>query len=231
MSDFIRLPRSALEAIPTVVHRGIFVYLLERADRNGNVFISIRSFANEIGISYQTLRTAINKLSANAIINAKSTQESTQRITRLTICNYADYTMLNDGRQRKQQRKVNATANATEAPTKSIRFVPPTDEEVATYVAEKGYHFNPAEFVPFYQTRGWKMKGGEPMKDWKAGCRYWEVNWKRKYGNKHYYEITSDSGKDNRNSRNSYYSEDFRQHIEQRLSTPDAPEPDLSGYY
>ena len=33
------------------------------------------------------------------------------------------------------------------------------------------------------------MKGGESMKDWKAGCRYWETNWKQKHGERFYYEI------------------------------------------
>lgn len=227
MTGYIQIPPSVFEVVRTALLRGVLVSLIAKADENGNVFISIRSFANEIGISYQTLRTAINKLSANAIINAKSTQESTQRITRLTICNYADYIRLSEVRQRKQQRKVNATANATETSTKPIRFIPPTDEEVTAYVKEKGYHFNPASFVPHYQSKGWKV-GDQPMKDWRAACRTWEVGWKAKYGDKYYYEIAPSTGKNNRDT---YYSEDFRQHIAQRLSTPDAPEPDISGYY
>lgn len=227
MTGYIQIPPSVFDVVRTALLRGVLMSLIAKADENGDVSISIRSFANEIGISYQTLRTAINKLSANAIINAKLTQESTQRITRLTICNYVDYIKLSEVRQRKQQRKVNATANATETSIKPIRFIPPTDEEVAAYVKEKGYHFNPASFVPHYQSKGWKV-GDQAMKDWRAACRTWEVGWKAKYGDKYYYEITPSTGKNNRDT---YYSEDFRQHIAQRLSTPDAPEPDISGYY
>ena len=92
-----------------------------------------------------------------------------------------------DKPKRQPRKQPNQQPNTNQI--KSTIFTPPTDEEVAAYVAEKGYHFNPEEFVPFYQMRGWKMKGGEPMKDWKAGCRYWETNWKQKHGERFYYEI------------------------------------------
>ena len=71
---------------------------------------------------------------------------------------------------------------------KVIKFTPPTDEEVAQYVAEKGYHFNPAQFVPFYQSKNWKI-GKEAMKDWRAACLTWEIRWKEKHGVQFYYEV------------------------------------------
>ena len=88
MSDYIRLPRSALEKTLSVLYRGIFVSLLERADERGQLTISVRGFADEIGISYQTLRTAIEKLTANAVVNAEATQVATQRLTQITICDF-----------------------------------------------------------------------------------------------------------------------------------------------
>lgn len=180
MNDYIRLPRSALGQIPSALHRGIFVSMLEKADEQGRLTISVRSFADEIDVSYQILRTAISKLSANAIINAISTQ----RLTQITICNFDSY----NESARKQQRKANATPNAIITQSKQPKFTPPTDEEVAAYVAEKGYHFNPAQFVPHYQSKGWKV-GSQPMKDWRAACRTWENSWKEKHGERFYYEI------------------------------------------
>lgn len=180
MTDYIRLPCSALEQIHSALHRGIFLSLLERADDNGQLTISVRGFAEEMGVSYQIMRTAIAKLSDNAIINAISTQ----RLTQITICNYDGYTTP----IRKQQRKINATTNAITNQSTTHRFTPPTDAEVAAYVTEKGYHFNPAQFVPHYQSKGWKV-GKEPMKDWRAACRTWENSWKEKHGERFYYEI------------------------------------------
>lgn len=179
MSGDITLPRSVLEQIPSVLHRGIFVSLLERADEQGRLTISVRGFADEIDVSYQTLRTAISKLSTNAIINAIPTQ----RLTQITICDFNRYAIP----ARKQQRKANANSNAITNQSKSTKFIPPTDEEVAAYVAEKGYHFNPGQFVPHYQSKGWKV-GNQPMKDWRAACRTWENSWKEKHGERFYYE-------------------------------------------
>ena len=76
----------------------------------------------------------------------------------------------------------------TKQKKRTTKFTPPTDSEVAAFIAEKGYHFNPAIFVPWYQSKGW-MVGRSPMKDWRASCRTWEIKWKKKYGEKYYYEV------------------------------------------
>lgn len=188
MSDYIQLPRSALEQVHSALHLGIFLRLLEKVDDNGHLTISVRGFADEIGISYQTLRTAIEKLTANAVVNAEATQVATQRLTQITICDFENYVASSRKQQRSSQRKVNAVANAAEKPIKPSRFTPPTDEEIRAYVLEKGYHFNPEQFVPHYQSKGWKV-GKEPMKDWKAACRTWEASWKEKHGEQFYYEL------------------------------------------
>ena len=52
-------------------------------------------------------------------------------------------------------------------------FKPPTEEEVASYIREMGYHFDATSFVSFYQSKGW-MVGKSKMKDWKAACKTWE---------------------------------------------------------
>ena len=56
---------------------------------------------------------------------------------------------------------------------KERRFTPPTVEEVADYIREKGYHFDAEQFVSFYASKGWKV-GTSPMKDWRAACVTWE---------------------------------------------------------
>ena len=61
--------------------------------------------------------------------------------------------------------------------TRATRFTPPTVDDVAAYVSEKGYHVNAERFVSFYQQKGW-MVGKNRMKDWKAAVRNWETRWK-----------------------------------------------------
>ena len=65
--------------------------------------------------------------------------------------------------------------------TRAARFTPPTVEDVAAYVSEKGYHVNSERFVSFYQQKGW-MVGKNRMKDWKAAVRNWETRWKDDHG-------------------------------------------------
>ena len=55
------------------------------------------------------------------------------------------------------------------------RFAPPTREEVAAYIAEKGYHVDPDRWMAYYESNGWKV-GRNPMKDWRAAVRTWASN-------------------------------------------------------
>lgn len=65
--------------------------------------------------------------------------------------------------------------------TRAARFTPPTVDDVAAYVSEKGYHVNAERFVSFYQQKGW-MVGKNRMNDWKATVRNWETRWKDDHG-------------------------------------------------
>ena len=58
----------------------------------------------------------------------------------------------------------------------SSRFQKPTVEEVAAFLAEKGYHFQADAFVDYYESNGW-MVGKNHMKNWKAACHTWEGKW------------------------------------------------------
>lgn len=51
-----------------------------------------------------------------------------------------------------------------------LPFCPPTVEEVAAYVQQRGSRVDPQRFVDFYAAKGW-MIGKTPMRDWKAACR------------------------------------------------------------
>jgi len=53
------------------------------------------------------------------------------------------------------------------------RFVPPTLEEVQTYISENNYIIDAQKFIDYYQSNGW-IVGKTKMKDWKATVRGWE---------------------------------------------------------
>ena len=185
MTDYIRLPRSALidELWRNKDFGCLLWFLLARADNHGVATFTAADIELRLGISRQRLRTMLGKMRKSGFatrIQPTSNQQATKIIFDFQCVGIVEQPTSNQQATNKQPTKTRKS---------TAKFIPPTDEEVAAYVTEKGYHFNPAEFVPFYQMRGWKMKGGEPMKDWKAGCRYWETNWKQKHGERFYYEI------------------------------------------
>ncbi len=55
------------------------------------------------------------------------------------------------------------------------RFTPPTVDEVAAYVATRSTKIDPQRFIDHYTANGWRV-GKNPMRDWKASVRTWELN-------------------------------------------------------
>lgn len=192
--DFLQLPRSALsdELWRNPYAARLYFYLLRKSDDNGEWKVSLRQIYADLGFSKRQYHMGLEVLKGASIAASKGSAKAAS----ITICDIAN----------KRTSKIPKTCSIA-TPKTCSKFIPPTDEEVAAYVTEKGYHFNPAEFVPFYQMRGWKMKGGEPMKDWKAGCRYWETNWKQKHGERFYYEIQPTAGRNTLAAQADRYSE------------------------
>ena len=59
------------------------------------------------------------------------------------------------------------------------KFTIPTPEEVQAYCDERKNGILGQQFCDFYSSKGWKI-GKEPMKDWKAAVRTWEMRRKDK---------------------------------------------------
>ena len=62
--------------------------------------------------------------------------------------------------------------NPPTAPTK--KFKKPTLEEVQAYCKERKSSISAEYFYDYYESNGWKV-GKNPMKDWKATLRRWEL--------------------------------------------------------
>ena len=54
------------------------------------------------------------------------------------------------------------------------KFTIPTPEEVQAYCDERKNGILGQQFCDFYSSKGWRV-GSQPMKDWKAAVRTWEV--------------------------------------------------------
>ena len=68
------------------------------------------------------------------------------------------------------------TTKTSKNRVKAKAFVPPTIEEVESYIKEKGYtNVNAAKWMARYESNGW-MVGHSKMKNWKAAVTYWHLN-------------------------------------------------------
>lgn len=54
-------------------------------------------------------------------------------------------------------------------------FAPPTPPEVREYAKSIGYLIRAELFCDHYAARGWRLNGGQPMKDWRAAVRTWKA--------------------------------------------------------
>lgn len=56
------------------------------------------------------------------------------------------------------------------------KFKKPTIEEVKSYCLERKNKIDPQAFIDYYETVGWIIGKGKPMKNWRAAVRTWERN-------------------------------------------------------
>lgn len=59
-------------------------------------------------------------------------------------------------------------------PKVKVGFVPPTKQEVADYVASKGYYVDVDKFYEYYTVAEWHDKLGKPVKNWKLKLLVWK---------------------------------------------------------
>lgn len=90
--------------------------------------------------------------------------------------------ILPDGKDGNTEPKPNTKATQKRNPPSEGKekapFSPPTVEEVAAYVREKGYHVDPARFVAYYQADDWHYgPQRRPMKSWQRAVINWESRW------------------------------------------------------
>lgn len=164
----------------------------------GGLVVGRKKLAEELGISEQTVRTALEHLKSTNEITIKSTN----KFSIVTIVNWDKF----QGCEEEITNKVtNETTNSqpttnqqltTEEEYKNIRtkeyikenktdksvlskkvpdrnIIPPTLEMVKAYCEERKNGIDAQHFIDFYESRGW-MIGKVKMKNWQAAVRTWE---------------------------------------------------------
>lgn len=60
-----------------------------------------------------------------------------------------------------------------EKTSERVRFAPPTEDQVRAYCDERNNRVDPAAFVAYYESNGWKVGKGK-MVSWQGAIRTWE---------------------------------------------------------
>ena len=185
--------------------KDVFIHLLLKANfkpgnwkgitiARGQLVTSLPSLSAELGISIQSIRTAIKHLKSTGEV----TDVSTGNARLVTVVNYDKYQSLDDeltdvstgiltsdqqaanrqltGNQQQRNKVIKKDCEegkTEEESTKRKRFTPPAIDEVSSYCKERNNSVDPERFIDFYASKGWKV-GNQPMKDWKAAVRTWE---------------------------------------------------------
>ena len=173
----------------------MFIYLLLKANycdlkfegktiHRGQLVTSIPKLAQETALTPRQVRVTLDHLK----LTGEVTDTYTSKYRVITVVNYDKYQ--NDDRQDDNQMTGERQSNDSQMTVskeikkdnkdKNInkplkRFIPPTLEEVEDYckVVRKN-HVNPERFFDYYQSVGWTIGKGKPMRDWHSAIRNWE---------------------------------------------------------
>lgn len=167
----------------------------------GSFVTGRNSAADQLHIAPSKWQRGMEKLASPQFACISITPNS--KWTMISVCNYSTYQFceneieqqVNSVRTANEQqvntsKEVNNTRNeevntlGADAQSKpkaasTPRFVPPTLDEVAAYVAGRQVKIDPEHFVAYYGARDWYLTHGRKMKDWKQAVITWEKNAKR----------------------------------------------------
>lgn len=132
---------------------------------------------HQIDIATSGVTTVVTILNYDLYQSGDTTNSTTDRAT--DRATNGPQTGPQTGQSRKKEQEVNKKEQEVKkgrgaAPPRA--FAPPTVEQVAAYCDERANGVPPERFVDYYAARGWKLKGGVGMRDWKAAVRTWEQN-------------------------------------------------------
>lgn len=134
-----------------------------------NIFDAAIQRTNE---KYQEIR---EKNRENARKRWEKIKEKADAYDRIRSDTTASEPMRDDASQTKTETQAQAQAETHDRKKRNI-FIPPTVDEVRAYCQERGNTINAEQFVDYYEARGWELKPGQKMKDWRASVRTWESN-------------------------------------------------------
>ena len=162
----------------------VFMHILLRANHKeseyyghkigaGECVFGRKKWAEELGLSEQEVRTAINHLKSTHEITTKSTNKFT--VVRVEKW---EFWQIEEGKTTKKLTNKQPTTNQQLTTSKEYKntTTTPTIEEVRSYIAENNLSIDADYFWKYYETAEWKDAKGKQVKNWKLKA----LNWNRR---------------------------------------------------
>ena len=150
---------------------------------NLDCFVSNSHLAKFIGVSESAIEKAISSLVKGGFLERTLTKKvgGTHRVLKSTLSlvgvtpsiSCESHPQLDVGDTPKKVRHTNTTTTNTKT-TNTKKGKPSSFLEVFDYFTELQIPLEAQKFCDWYDSVGWKVKGGNSIKDWKAAARQWK---------------------------------------------------------
>ena len=162
--------------------KAVFIHLLllcNHKERNylnykilpGQCITGRKKLSVDLGLSEQSIRTAINHLKSTSEITSKTYN----KFSIITINNYPKYTIATSEPTNNQPatNQQLTTPNNYKNVKNYNKSIPPPLTLIKDFFKELNKPLEADPFYDYFQSNGWKVGGKAPMKDWKAAARNW----------------------------------------------------------
>ena len=123
-------------------------------------------------IAFRFLKGQVDRNSAISESRSEARKNKTEQTT--TNDNKTEQTESKSVKEKEKEKE-----EEKEKKRETVRFAPPSVDEVRAYCRERNNSVDAEQFVAFYASKGWKV-GNTPMKDWKQCV----ITWEKREGNK-----------------------------------------------
>ena len=123
-------------------------------------------------IAFDFIREDIDR--TEAAYKAKCEKNRNNRLSALGNERQQSLTIVDVPAQKEKEKEKEKENNKESYKKPQKRFTPPTVAEVSEYCRELGFQIDPQYFIDYYAARGWALKPGQKIKDWRACLRTWK---------------------------------------------------------
>jgi len=183
----------------TPTSRLVLIYLFWRQGDNQNCWPAVRTIADDLGLSINTVQKSIKRLQKTPHLTIEKPKtlgrghKNKYFVNLINVSKSDTFRKINvskidtiSGRKCIKNRRVNVSKSDTELvpvtntttaahiPQKPLCDIPPTEEQVKEYSTTRGFpNFDAKNFIEWYAANDWKHKDGEPVLNWKQTVLTW----------------------------------------------------------